>query len=268
MFQWIRSFGVECAKRGRLYLNNHGYDFHPVDHRCWDDQAALLGGRKKPVVFDVGANGGIIATQYRKIFPDCWLYCFEPQEAFLPSLKSRFPNDPNVSFHFVAVGAAPGKARFYLTAGRDSSSLLGADYAHAPQSYRQILTVTEEKEVDVITLDDFTREQKIDRIDILKMDIQGGEYAALEGATRLLSEARIALIYLEGCFVPLYANQPLLGDIAKCLARYDYTFHLFYHLTINGRSGRTLWCDAIFVSPELYNVSREHLKKGWGGNGA
>jgi FkbM family methyltransferase len=265
MFQAIRSFAVECAKRGRLYLNDRGYDFHPVDQRCWDDQAALLEGRKKPVVFDVGANGGIIATQYRKIFPDCRLYCFEPQEAFLPSLKSRFPDDPNVSFHLVAVGAAAGKARFYLTAAPDSSSLLGADYAHTPESYRRILTVTEEKEVEVITLDDFTREQKIERVDILKMDIQGGECAALEGAPRLLSEARIALIYLEACFVPLYANHPLLGDIAKSLARYDYTFHLFYHPTINGRNGRMLWCDAIFVSPELYTASREHLKRGWGG---
>jgi FkbM family methyltransferase len=256
---------IECAKCGRLYLNDRGYDFHPVDQRCWDDQTALLQGRKNPVVFDVGANGGIIATQYRKMFPDCRLYCFEPQEAFLPSLQSRFPNDPGVSFHSAAVGAASGKARFYLTAARDSSSLLGADHANAPESYRQILKVTEEKEVEVITLDDFTREQKIERIDILKMDIQGGEYAALEGAARLLSAARIALIYLEASFVPLYANHPLLGEIAKNLARYDYTFHLPYHLTINGRSGRMLWCDAIFVSPELYTASREHLKRGWGG---
>jgi hypothetical protein len=166
------------------------------------------------------------------------------------------------------VGAAAGKARFYLTAGRDASSLLGADYAHAPESYRKMLTVEEEKEVEVITLDDFSREQQIERIDILKMDIQGGEYAALEGAAKLLSRGQIGLIYLEVCFVPLYANHPLLGDIAKRLARYDYTFHLLYHPAINGRSGRMLYCDAIFVSPGLYSVSREHLKKGWGGNGA
>ena len=34
-------------------------------------------------------------------------------------------------------------------------------------------------------------------IDILKMDIQGGEFSALRGAENLLKEKRIKLIYLE-----------------------------------------------------------------------
>ena len=265
MFNRARSFAINCAKRGRLYLNRHGYDLHPVDQRCWEDQVALLGGRKDLVIFDVGANGGEIATQYRKMFPDCRLFCFEPQEDCLPSLKSRFPNDPGVSFHLVAVGAVRGKARFHVTASRDSSSLLGSGAVDLPPSWREVLTVEKETEVEVITLDDFTKEQKIERVDILKLDIQGGEHAALEGAAGLLAAARIPVIYLEVSFVPMYARHPLLGEVTKYLARYDYTLHFLYNCVINGRTGRAVQADAIFVSPELYNDSREQLRRSWGG---
>jgi FkbM family methyltransferase len=262
----LRSFAIQCAKRGRMYANQRGYDFHAVDASCWDDQIALLQGRQDVVIFDVGANVGSIAAHYRKLFPDCRLYGFEPQEECFGWLEKRFSGDPAVSVYQAAVGAAPGKAQFHLTAGRDSSSLLGAGHEHAPPHYRQLLAIEEVREVEVVTLDDFTEEHAIERIDILKMDIQGGECSALQGAARLLAGARISLLYLEVCLMPLYANHPLMGDVAKSLARYDYTFHLSYNPMINGRSGRTLWCDAIFVSPQLYGASREQLKKGWIGS--
>lgn len=266
MFRSLKSLGIEWIKRGRRSLNHRGYDLHPIDRRCWEDQSALLAGtlRNEIVIFDVGAHVGTVATQYRKMFPNCHLFCFEPREDCLPSLKSRFPNDPNVTFHLVAVGAAPGKARFHLTAARGASSLLGSNRDHLPPSYRHSLAEEKEKEVEVITLDEFTNQHHIERIDLLKMDIQGGEYAALEGAAQLLSRAKILVVYLEVCFVPLYANHPLLGDVTKYLARYDYTLHLIYNFVFNGRTGRTVQADAIFVSPELYQVSRELLKGNWG----
>jgi FkbM family methyltransferase len=261
MMQALRSFAIRWAKRSRIYLNRQGYDLHAIDQRCWDDQVALLAGREVKVVFDVGASGGSVAAQYRQVFPQSRLYCFEAQEDSLPLLRSRFAGDPAVSFHMVAVGAARGTARFHLTRSRDSSSLLASGGELGPAKYRAFLAIEMVKEVEVIALDDFAGEHGIDRIDILKMDIQGGECAALAGAKRLLAEGRIRLLYLEACLVPLYANHPLLGDLAKCLAPHDYTLHYLYNGVIDGASGRTYWCDAIFVSPELYSASRELLGK-------
>lgn len=260
----VKSLMIDWIKRGRLWLNNHGYDFHPVDQRCWADQAALIGGREDITIFDIGANVGEVSAQYRDLFPHCRLYCFEPQPDCLREIQKRFPAEPKVSLHLSAVGAAPGTARLYVTASSGSSSLLAPEQSNLPASYAKILSTAEIREVEVLTLDDFTKQHGIERIDICKLDIQGGEYAALEGAKGLLSAARIALIYLEVGFVPLYERHPLLGDLAKYLSRYDYTVHLIYNLVINGRTGRLVQGDGIFVSPELYETSREQLKRNWG----
>jgi FkbM family methyltransferase len=261
----VKSFAIGWAKRARFWLNDHGYDFHPVDYRCWTDQAALIGERDDVIIFDIGANVGSVGAQYRSLFPHCRLYCFEPQPEGVLEIQRRFPKDPNVSVHLSAVGSAPGKGRLHVTTSRDSSSLLSPAQNNLPASYAKVISTAEIREVEVITLDDFTRQRSIERIDICKMDIQGGEYAALEGAKGLLSTAKIPLIYLEVCFVPLYERHPLFGDVVKYLARYDYTLHLLYNVMINGRTGRMVYSDAIFVSPELYETSRRLLQKNWGG---
>ena len=265
MFNSLKSLAVTGLKRARLYANRQGYDFHPVDSRCWEDQVAILRGQETAVIFDIGANGGEVAIEYRRLFPKARVFCFEPQHECVEVLKGLFRDDSLVSIHPVAVGAKRGSATFHVTGSRASSSLLRSDQDHLPPSYRQILTVAEEREVEVITLDEFAEREDLKRIDVLKLDIQGGEYAALEGAQRLLSEGRVRLIYLEIGFVPMYVNHPLLGDLTKLLARHDYTLHFLYNLVINGRSGRMLWGDAIFISPGLYRDSRERLKQDWGG---
>jgi FkbM family methyltransferase len=260
----VKSLAIEWIKRARQWMNAHGYDAHPIDQRCWADQAALIGGRDGLIIFDIGANVGTVSAQYRDLFPHCRLYCFEPQPDCLREIETRFPMDANLSVYLSAVGAAPGTARLHVAASRDASSLLAPEQKNLPTSYAKILSTTQTIEVEVIALDEFTKQHCIERIDICKLDIQGGEYAALEGAKRLLSEAKIALIYLEVGFVPLYERHPLFGDLAKYLARYDYTLHLIYNTVINGRTGRMIQSDSIFVSPELYETSRRLLQKNWG----
>lgn len=60
-------------------------------------------------------------------------------------------------------------------------------------------------------------------IDILKMDIQGGELLALKGAQSLLEASRIRLLALEVEFKPLYKDQPLFWDICAYLYRFGYS---------------------------------------------
>jgi hypothetical protein len=100
-------------------------------------------------------------------------------------------------------------------------------------------------EVDVWTIDDFCRDNNIEKIDILKLDIQGGELAALIGAEKLLKEKNIRLIYTEAFFRQQYADQPLLYDIAKYLERFGYHLQDIYS-PIYGK-GSITWCDAIFL---------------------
>jgi FkbM family methyltransferase len=186
---------AKALKRGRSVLNRHGYDFHPVDTRCWDDQRALLGDRRDALILDVGANCGQTAWQYRSLFPNSQIYCFEAQPDLCRELEARFRDDPKISIYSCAVGATEGTANFYLNAKRATSSLLAPDSEHLSASYRPMSRNEEIRPVKVITLDSFAVSKNLRHIDLLKMDIQGGEYEALLGAKKLLADCAIDLVY-------------------------------------------------------------------------
>ena len=99
--------------------------------------------------------------------------------------------------------------------------------------------------VNTETIDSFCSIHKIDKIDILKMDIQGAELLALKGAIKLLEEKKIGLIYTETYFRRQYNNQPLFHEISKFLADYGYYIQDIYS-PIYGK-GSIAWCDAIFL---------------------
>ena len=254
---------AKALKRGRSALNRYGYDIHPIDSRCWDDQRALLGDRESLVILDVGANCGQAACLYRNLFPSSHIWCFEPQAELCREMENRFRDDPQVSVVPCAVGATEGTADLYVNAKRATSSLLASNSNHLSPSYLALLRNEEIRPVKVITLDSFVSSKKLDHIDLLKLDIQGGEYEALIGARKLLSESRIDLIYSEVSFVPLYSNQPLFGDLAGYLAKWDYKLHLIFNQSVNGITGRPLQADTLFVSPQLHESSRKRLSTTW-----
>jgi hypothetical protein len=95
------------------------------------------------------------------------------------------------------------------------------------------------------TLDNFCKEHQIEFVDILKMDIQGSELSALKGASTLLKEKRIKMIYTETYFKKQYENQPLFYEIAAYLETFGYHVKDFY-APIYGK-GSIIWCDVIFM---------------------
>ena len=107
------------------------------------------------------------------------------------------------------------------------------------------------------SLDTFCKDEQIERIDLLKMDVQGGELGILQGARQLLAQKKIAVIYSEVFFVPMYQNQPLFG--CSELAPHRYSLHYAYNFVFNGRSGRLFSADALFVSPDLLGQSKKML---------
>lgn len=79
--------------------------------------------------------------------------------------------------------------------------------------------------VEIITLDDYCRRNKIDHIDLVKMDIEGGEFEALLGTQELLRAHAIDCIFLE--FSEWAANRSghSTDAIKHLLLKYDYQLY-------------------------------------------
>ena len=202
--------------------------------------------RHKLTIFDVGAHLGQSAEQYRRLFPEAEIVCVEPFLDSSVAIQEKFSTDAKVNVVTMAVSDTTGQARFYVNSFAPTNSLLPRPTS-ARRYYPSKAKPLREIDVDVITIDDLMRRKQILSIDILKIDVQGGELKALEGATMLLKHARVSLIYTELMFVPHYENGTRFYELCAFLAGFGYSLFDFYDFR-RATNGQLRQADAIFVS--------------------
>ena len=128
------------------------------------------------VFFDVGANTGFVsllaASKCEHVF------AFEPLPSNLERIRRNLEINQLQSVTVVdrAVGDREGTATLYVPESQNT----GLASLNQMAGARPI-------EVPVITLDGFMREQGMTRVDLIKIDIEGAEVMAFEGARELLS---------------------------------------------------------------------------------
>lgn len=236
--KYLRKFGVELHGTG--YLQAQAKKEFKSD--TFEVQKEICGHIKNPVIFDLGANNGDIAKLYLQHFSSARLYAFEPFPGSYNNLLVNFGNDSRVKHYQLAVSDSNEEKEFFVNKNVDTNSLLKSRKSGL-SSDRQVKNITSIR-VKTTTLNDFCDSNGINRIDILKMDIQGGELRALRGASKLLEQKKIGIIYLEVYFVEQYENHPLFHDISKYLLQFGFCLQDLYN-PIYGK-GSIAWADALF----------------------
>jgi FkbM family methyltransferase len=206
-------------------------------------------GISSPIIFDVGGHRGETVRQYRANFPAALVYCFEPFPDSLAFLNKTFRNDSKTKVIPMAVSDHEGDRTLYINEIDATNSLLPV--AATPRRYLPGKGGSKASiQVSATSIDQFMKSQGMDAVHILKMDIQGGELAALKGAETALKRNRVHLIYTEIMFVPHYENQPLLNDIWDFLSGYGYSLFDIYYLH-RANNGQLRYADALFVSTDV-----------------
>jgi FkbM family methyltransferase len=208
----------------------------------------LLVNRPAPIIFDVGAHVGQTVLRYRSLFPSAVIHCFEPSPDSLAALRRAVAGDEGVHTHELAISDSPGSAVFNVNKSRATNSLLSSDSSASSYWGHGLLETEQRIEVSIQTVDGFCQEHSVERIDILKLDVQGAEYAVLSGAGGMLGKHSIDLIYLEVITAPTYVGQHRLYEYLMLFDEYGYTLFDFYHPV--RRRGRLIQADLIVVGPE------------------
>ena len=149
-------------------------------------------------VFDVGANVGQFASLIRE---NCdmtrlTMHSFEPSVAAFEGLTKAHRDCSAIRLNNLALGAQSGTATLYSDKPASGlSSLTKRDLDHVGKTMN--LTQT----VQVRTLDDYCESHRIERIHLLKIDVEGHEHAVLEGAARMFASQRVDAVTFEfgGC---------------------------------------------------------------------
>lgn len=138
------------------------------------------------VVVDAGANIGVYSRFLsRTIGPTGVVHSFEPSPANFRRLQSATRNLANVRLSQAALGESSGKSKLYVS---DKLNVDHRTYATEGDSRCAV-------PIDIVALDDYFKPGQ--RVDLIKMDIQGYELHALRGTNRVLVDNPAAKLLLE-----------------------------------------------------------------------
>lgn len=149
--------------------------------------------RPGDVIFEVGANRGYYTCLFSRLVGRAGrVHAFEPVPETYSILREALAGEPtaaNVDAHQCAVADREGNAPIFVPGMDDGQASLrrhaAGSWAGAPQ-VRELTCST-------ITLDAYAGRQGIERIDLLKCDVEGAELLLLRGAVGVLARHRPAL---------------------------------------------------------------------------
>lgn len=236
----LRKIKANIGEETRIFLKS-------ILYKNYKDQYAEIKkmlteiNLSKPVLIDGGAHKGQTILKFKKIFPGSEIYAFEP----IPELagKLKIIEDTTVTVFDKALGEKDGKIEFRVNNSTATSSAFDSDLVH--KYYPGVAELNKKISVDCVTIDGLLKTQKIKQPDVIKLDLQGYELYALEGAKETLINTKIVLTEVE--FIPLYKNQPLFEDIAQFMKDNNFRLYNFFDIQ-NNEFGQIIYADAIFIN--------------------
>jgi FkbM family methyltransferase len=159
------------------------------------NEFAWLEGQVGPemVVLDIGANEGFFTTYLaRKVGDSGLVIAFEPSPREVQRLQRNIAINglSNVRVVTSALSDHVGRATFHVAdAEHNGQNTLGT-FGHAG------VGEAGQFEVDLVRLDDVFPEYQRSRLDLIKMDVEGAEWAVLKGAREIIERFR-PIILLE-----------------------------------------------------------------------
>lgn len=146
------------------------------------------------VVFDIGANSGVYTLMTKTINPAATVYSFEPINRIFTLLQKNVELNGFKNVHLLNRAVSNHVGVMQINDVADGNLY----EASLEQSYIDNLTYDKSKfikqDVAVDTIDHFIMENKIDSVDLMKIDVETHEPKVLEGMQKCLKEYKPILL--------------------------------------------------------------------------
>jgi len=153
------------------------------------------------IVFDIGANVGDYSLLLSKLVGNFGkVYSFEPTLSTFQKLQERIVSSgvSNISAFQKAVFSENTIIEFNEFPDEYSVwNSLGRPQMLDPNSPNNLVPIVKTELVETITIESFCKDYNIEKIDYLKIDVEGAESDVLQGAGQLLENKAIRFIQFE-----------------------------------------------------------------------
>lgn len=201
--------------------------------------------RDGAVVFDVGANIGWWTLAIHEARPDLCLHLFEPAPlSFATLVKTARRYFPHAKLNNLALGNSAARLKFFYY---KHAPTLSGFFRRRGEEARGALDVPDILQVECSTLDKYCEDNNIHHIDVLKIDVEGSEFAVLKGAGKLLTSGAVDLLQFEygGTFADSGSTLRSVYDFL------NYRGYMLYFCDDSGQIPIHHWNDAL----ENYNFA-------------
>lgn len=152
------------------------------------------------IMVDVGAAIGIVTECMIRSNPSCTVYAFEPYEFNFHALQEKFGSSPQAKLFKLALSNHSKTMNFNIPSVKkkdvDDNKAVPIGYSGAGYLIPASSPLCKSENTTIVQcgrLDDFVTQA----VDIMKIDVQGHEWAVLEGAAGLLNNSHIKHIWFE-----------------------------------------------------------------------
>lgn len=237
----LSKFGYKISKIGPQS------DANCIKEKSFQIQKQLINDSiEELIIFDVGAYVGSVAKIYTKLFPRSKIYCFEPFPDSFLKLKENTSLNKNIYTFNYGFSDEEGITSFQVNSSSPTNSLLKTSALSGNFWSQDLLKTINSVDVKMRTLDNFINDHKIEKIDILKLDVQGAEFMVLKGALESLEKRIVKMIYTEIITLPTYEGQKHFDEILNLMRNLRYELYDFYNYSYTPK-GQLRQVDAIFL---------------------
>jgi FkbM family methyltransferase len=213
---------------------------------AWVDLLAVCRKMRPGAVLDVGAHVGRMVERFADELTDIPIHAFEPTPSSAAALRQRVAGFRNVTVHEVALSDRAGVLPFFLNRFDATNSLL--ENAQGPgSSQTELAEHVGRIDVCATTLDEWCASELPAGDLVIKADVQGAEGRVIAGGCRAFADRRVAAMYCEVAFAPLYEGQTSFFELHETLTvKHGLALWQIYPLSRDS-AGRAAWGDALWL---------------------
>ena len=197
------------------------------------------------LIIDAGANVGDYSILANQIMPACKIYAFEPVEATFQYLLSNIKDLKNVMPIKKGLFKENCELAINLFASNEHSSIY--DIEGLPIGSDQ------QQKIELVRGDDFIKDNQIDSIDFLKLDVEGAEYDALLGFENAIKHGTIKAVQFEYGYINI-STKKLLVDYYNFFEANGYIVGKIFPKLVEFRKYHFKYED--FIGPNFIAVKK------------